>query len=398
MRSVGFTQKYGLASSVMGGVVINDVATEDDVRKGVCLVNTKPGPYDELVIKYLYQPIYASSLQEEKDTLDSWIREYTGDPHYAYIRNQSRFDSDPRNSRGSLGDDHLKSFDYMLPNVRKGFENYYNWFAKDDRDFLMRRRVHSALSERLSGRIYAVLSYIGGIYLNDIREKDAIPSYSMVDREKQKAALDKALELAKNLDWMDDDAHAKEFEIADEKADRLRLDIFNGIFGRLPYVEVCTERFPDAAYTASEYLDDIYGVVWEGVLKHRPLKDFERALQTAFLESIISTSTATSPVGSFKASKTAFAASGKPEINLAALRNGERVDMKMQLLQNPEEIAGFSSVPPIYTNQTKIAAYYFDLLMKTKDMLEKAVSAAPEADRSHYDLLIYRIKKAIEIE
>ncbi len=35
------------------------------------------------------------------------------------------FDSDPRNSRGSLGDDHLKSFDYMLPNVRKGFENYY---------------------------------------------------------------------------------------------------------------------------------------------------------------------------------------------------------------------------------------------------------------------------------
>lgn len=106
LRSVGFTQKYGLASSVMGGVVINDVATEDDVRKGVCLVNTKPGPYDELVIKYLYQPIYASSLQEEKDTLDSWIREYTGDPHYAYIRNQSRFDSDPRNSRGSLGDDH----------------------------------------------------------------------------------------------------------------------------------------------------------------------------------------------------------------------------------------------------------------------------------------------------
>ena len=50
----------------------------------------------------------------------------------------------------------MKSFDYMLPNVRKGFENYYSWFAKEDRDFLMRRRVHSALSERLSGRIYAI--------------------------------------------------------------------------------------------------------------------------------------------------------------------------------------------------------------------------------------------------
>ena len=235
----------------------------------------------------------------------------------------------------------------------------------------MRRRVHSALSERLSGRIYAILSYIGGIYLNDIREKDAIPSYSMVDREKQKAALSKALELAKNLDWVDDTAHLNEFEISDKKADRLRLDIFNGIFGRLPYVEVCTERFPDAAYTASEYLDDIYGIVWEGVLKHRPLENFERALQTAFLESIISTSTATAPIGSFKASNS---------------------------LQNAEEVAGFSSIPPIYTNQTKIAAYYFDLLMRTKDMLKKAISTAPEADRSHYDLLIYRINKATEIE
>lgn len=398
LRSASFTQKYGLASSVMGGVIINDVATEEDVRNGVCLVNAKPGPYDELVIKYLYQPIYASSLQEEKETLDSWIREHTGDPYYAYIRNQSRFDSDPRNSRGSLGDDHLKSFDYMLPNVRKGFENYYSWFAKEDRDFLMRRRVHSALSERLSGRIYAILSYIGGIYLNDIREKDAIPSYSMVDREKQKAALSKALELAKNLDWVDDTAHLNEFEISDKKADRLRLDIFNGIFGRLPYVEVCTERFPDAAYTASEYLDDIYGIVWEGVLKHRPLENFERALQTAFLESIISTSTATAPIGSFKASKTGFAATGKPEINLAALRNGGKVDMKMYSLQNAEEVAGFSSIPPIYTNQTKIAAYYFDLLMRTKDMLKKAISTAPGADRSHYDLLIYRINKATEIE
>ncbi|MCS2383131.1 hypothetical protein NXY25_05060 [Bacteroides thetaiotaomicron] len=80
------------------------------------------------------------------------------------------------------------------------------------------------------------------------------------------------------------------------------------------------------------------------------------------------------------------------------MRNGGKVDMKMYSLQNAEEVAGFSSIPPIYTNQTKIAAYYFDLLMRTKDMLKKAISTAPEADRSHYDLLIYRINKATEIE
>ena len=37
--------------------------------------------------------------------------------------------------------------------------------------------------------------------------------------------MSKALELAKNLDWVDDTAHLNEFEISDKKADRLRLDI-----------------------------------------------------------------------------------------------------------------------------------------------------------------------------
>ena len=398
LRSASFTQKYGLASSVMGGVVINDVATADDVRKGVRLVNTNPGPYDELVIKYLYQPIYASSLQEEKAILDSWIRQHTGDPRYAYIRSQSRFDSDPRNSRGGLGDDHLKSFDYMLSNIRTGCENYYTWFSKGDKDMTMRKRVYSALCERLNSRVYAVLSYVGGIYLNDIREKDVIPSYSMVDREKQKAALNRVLSLAKDLDWIENTARATDFTIADKKTDMMRLDIFKNIFNRLPYIEVCTERFPETAYTASEYLDDIYNVVWEGTLKHRPLDNVEKALQTAFLESIISTSTVTAPIGSFKASKTSFADTWKSEINLTALREGENVEHRLRSLQAPEEISGFSSVPPIYTNQTKVAAYYFDLLMRTKEMLEKSISAMPEADRSHYELLIYRINKAVEIK
>ena len=367
LRSASFTQTYGLASSVMGGVVINDVATADDVRKGVRLVNTNPGPYDELVIKYLYQPIYASSLQEEKAILDSWIRQHTGDPRYAYIRSQSRFDSDPRNSRGGLGDDHLK-------------------------------RVYSALCERLNSRVYAVLSYVGGIYLNDIREKDVIPSYSMVDREKQKAALNRVLSLAKDLDWIENTARATDFTIADKKTDMMRLDIFKNIFNRLPYIEVCTERFPETAYTASEYLDDIYNVVWEGTLKHRLLDNVEKTLQTAFLESIISTSTVTAPIGSFKASKTSFADNWKSEINLTALREGENVEHYLHSLQTPEEVSGFSSIPPIYTNQTKVAAYYFDLLMRTKEMLEKSISAMPEADRSHYELLIYRINKAVEIK
>lgn len=396
LRSVSFTNKYGLASSVMGGVVLNDVASAEDVRKGVRLVHTNPGPYDELVIKYLYKPTYATSLQEEKEILDGWIREHAGDASYTYVRKQSRFESDPRTAYGGFGDDHLKSLAYMLPNIRTGCENYNTWFAKDDRDFTMRKRVHSALCERLGSRIDAILTYVGGIYLNDIRQNDVLPSYSMVDRDKQKTALHKALELAKDLDWVDTTDRSFEFSIGDKKADRMRLNVFSAIFGRLPYIEVCTERFPESAYTANEYLDDVYQAVWEGALKRRPLAGFEKALQEAFLKSIISTSSVTAPIGSFKAAKESFAS--MPKVNLAALREGMRIEAHTELLQDAESVMGFAPVPPIYANQTKIAAYYYDLLLRTKDMLEKSLSTVPEVDRSHYELLIYRIKKAIEID
>lgn len=398
LRSADFTRKYGLASSVMGGVIINDIATAEDVRNGVRLVNTNPGPYDELVIKYLYQPTFASSLQEEKEILDGWIREHTGDPFYTYVRGQ-RFESDPRNCRGALGDDHLKSFDYMLDNLRIGLENYYTWYAEGDRDMYMRERVYSELYDKLRSRMYAVLSYIGGIYLNDIRENDPLPSYSMVEASRQKAAMEKVLSLAKDLSWLSEAAHASDFRVADRKADALRLDIFNGVFGRLPYIEVCTEYFPEEAYTVSAYLDDIYNIVWEGTLKRRPLDNLEKALQTSFLESIISTSTATAPIGSFKASASSFADTRRlPMAELAAMREGRNVEQSMRLLQQQGEVAGFAAIPTVHTNQTKVAAYYFDLLMRTKEMLEKNLSAMPEADRSHYELLIYRVNKAVEIK
>ncbi len=93
---------------------------------------------DELVIKYLYQPIYASSLTRRKATLDSWIRQHTGILIMLISVVSPCFDSDPRNTRGGLGDDHLKSFDYMLSNIRTGCENYYTWFSKGDKDMTMR--------------------------------------------------------------------------------------------------------------------------------------------------------------------------------------------------------------------------------------------------------------------
>lgn len=188
-----------------------------------------PYPYDELVIKYLYKPIYEASPEKEKGILDRWIREHSGDARYAYIRSQPSFDADPRNSREGLGDDALKSLECMLPNLRAAYANYYDWFSKDDRDLSMRRRVYSALCDRLSSRIYTVLSYVGGIYLNDVRDNDSLPAYTIVDKATQRTALQTVLQTAKNLDWLDEAARFSDFPITDKKVDALRLNLFKAI-------------------------------------------------------------------------------------------------------------------------------------------------------------------------
>ena len=64
----------------------------------------------------------------------------------------------------------------------------------------------------------------------------------------------------------------------------------------------------------------------------------------------------------------------------------------------------YGTRPQVISNDFReyVWAYYtlslIHILMRTKDMLKKAISTALEADRSHYDLLIYRINKATEIE
>lgn len=400
LRSVSFTREHGLAPSIMTELVLNSVATPEEVRNGVRLVNTTPGPYDELVVKYLYKPIDVKSWTDEKEVLDGWIRECSGKPEYAYICSQPSFPSDPREMRGALGNDHLKTLDYTLPNLRAAYDNYYSWYANGDADFTLRQYVRSALLGLLETRIQNIFSYIGGIYLNDVRANDVIPAYVMVDAEKQRAALHKGLELAKTIGWVDEDKHASEYEISDKWADKIRLSIFNGIFERLPFVEVCTEKFPEEAYTSSQYLDDVYNAVWEPTLSHRSPDDFEKTLQTAFLSSIIQTSSAVAPVGSFSVSASAYSFTGmSADMYLAGLREGKRPNRKLSgKAMAGEEISAFSPVRPVHANQTKIAAYYFDLLMRTKEMLEEAAASASGDDKSYYDLLLYRINKAIDID
>ena len=76
----------GTAPSIMDYARFNYVAQPGD---GDVALMPNIGVYDKYSIKWGYKPIpYASSAEEEKKTLDSWILEHAGDPMYRFGRQQ----------------------------------------------------------------------------------------------------------------------------------------------------------------------------------------------------------------------------------------------------------------------------------------------------------------------
>lgn len=405
LRSASFTREYGLSPSIMDDIVYNYIAQPEDVKKGVRLTPKGIGPYDEYVIKWLYSPVYeAASPKEELPVLDRWIREQEKEPYGRYARRQPYFEVDPSALTGDLGDDHIRAMQYMLKNVRYSLEHFFEWYGDDDRNIALRSRLYRDLTDMFTSQVYRVLTYAGGMYIRDVREGYDRLSYEPVDKARQREAVAYVMRLAKNLSWLEPEELHEIFEIGDPFLEKCRFEIFNALFSRLEYVEVCAQKSGDP-YTADEFMEDIYRTVWEGTLGNRDLDAVEMELQTAFLNSLIEVSSVVAPAGKFKSGKgNALAYRGGEEFSLQALRSLEN-RLKQEgslsftdrlLIQRQAEVEGYSPLAPLRTDQSAIPARYFGWLHKTRSLLRKAVVTARKDTRLHYEFLLYKIGKALD--
>ncbi len=82
LRSGTFTQQYGIATTIMDYARYNYVAQPGD--ENIRFVR-QLGPYDMYAINWGYRVIpNAKTSEDEKPTLNSWIKEHEGDPMYMF--------------------------------------------------------------------------------------------------------------------------------------------------------------------------------------------------------------------------------------------------------------------------------------------------------------------------
>jgi hypothetical protein len=184
LRSASFTQKWGLAATIMDYTRYNYVAQPGD--EGVRWVRML-GPYDKYAINWGYRFIpEANSAQAEKSTLNSWIVEKAGDPRYLFGGN-NRFD--PSSQTESVGDDPIKASTYGLMNLKIVAPNLADWTATPDEGYEDLNELYGELIGVWSRYAGHVVTNIGGVYEHFITTDQTGVTYTHVSKEEQKNSM-----------------------------------------------------------------------------------------------------------------------------------------------------------------------------------------------------------------
>ena len=401
LRSVSFTRKYGIVPSVMDDFPCNRIAQPEDVKNGVLLVQDRLGEYDYEVIKYLYKPIPGvKEVKAEKPVLEKWIKEMQAKPYCVYRRNPDSWAKfDPKVVRGDLGDDPIKAMNYMLPNMKGAIKNFFEWYKEGDLDMEARRLFNMELTGLFTTTIRPLMIYIGGIEIFDVEEGDQAPSYKVIPKATQRKVLKYLFDLSKDLSWIDNKEVLTQMQISDLPSLKMRNEIFNGIMSRFRYVGIAAQK-SGGDYTQEEFIQDIYDEVWKNTIRNRPLTKHDMDMEQLFLASIIATSCVDAPATVFAPQFSDGLRSLNPLeielVNQMQVQEQNRFTLDRPAGDEFEEVAGYSSIPYFEAFDGSTAHIYLEMLFKTRDLINRALVNSSGETKLHYELMLYRIKKALK--
>ena len=287
LRSAEFTEKYGTAPSIMDYARFNYIAQPGD--EGVALM-PNIGIYDKYAIEWGYRPILdATTPEDEKKTLDSWILKHAGDPMYRFGKQQSGGVIDPSSQTEDLGDDAMKASSYGIANLKRIVPNLIKWTAEDGKDYSDLGTMYGEVLGQFNRYMGHVTANIGGVYeiYKTYDQEGAV--YTPVDKAKQKEAL-KFLqnELFTTPEWLlDTDIFNKiEFDGSLERIRGTQTRTLNDIldFGRMQRMTENETTNGKNAYGLLDMMQDLRKGVFSELNSGKAIDAYRRNLQRAYID------------------------------------------------------------------------------------------------------------------
>ena len=249
LRSPSFTQRYGISASIMDELPYNLVAQPGDKERGVALMQQGPGVYDEYVVDWLYRPVPgAATPEDEVAELDRRIAARRSDPMCLYTPPPVAVALDPRSMPYNLGDDPVRAAAYEFANYAYVMKHADEWIGEEDADYTFRSLVQASVMNQLYYAFVSVSANLGGVYLNEKYEGDALPTYLSVPRDLQRRALRFMLERLEDMSWLDNERLNKDVVEVVSLGEYCRDMLSDVIFKSLSTLDLSASKSDDPLY------------------------------------------------------------------------------------------------------------------------------------------------------
>jgi hypothetical protein len=185
LRSATFTNKYGIAATIMDYARYNYIAQPGD--KGVRFVR-QLGPYDHYAINWGYRYLPdARSAQDEVATLNKWIEEKAGDPIYRFGAGESY---DAESQTEDIGNDPVKASTYALQNLKQVAPKLHDWTAAQTNSYEDLEELYGELVGVYSRYIGHVVTNVGGVKEDRKKANQKGSVFTPVAAKEQQTSLD----------------------------------------------------------------------------------------------------------------------------------------------------------------------------------------------------------------
>lgn len=383
LRSVSFTQRYGLSSSIMDEIKFNYVAQPGD--DGVRLTS-KLGPYDEYAVRWLYAPLCGvDSSREKEKVLASWLDEKVNDPVYRYGWRPERYLYDPSRLEGDLGNDAIKAGNYAMRNLKETLLHLDEW-VPDDADGSVRKAIYKEAGFYFETLLTNAIKNVGGAYIYVPHEKTGVPSYRVVDKETQKRSLLWVLEQLREGEWLGQPELVTLNDFVTPAVWRVFRRFASEPFLREEYV-CLFENLDSASYSLHDYAIDLYQGVWKNAIENRPLTELDKYMQRQWMES---SEYRIRVMGGNALSKS---------LALTMLADEVILDDSFGLRPMNSLLFGEYTREPSTSKLNNINdshMYFFVVMQECRTMLKQRIQDCVEADRPHYQAMLYCLESLLK--
>jgi hypothetical protein len=183
LRSGDFTQKMGIAATIMDYARYNYIAQPGD--KNIRFVR-QLGPYDDYAIEWGYRYFSNSSPEEDQKILKSFVDKRSTEPMYMF----GGRGNDPNAQTEDIGNNSVKASTYGLSNLKIVASNLDQWTISKGQNYEDLEELYSEMLGVYRRYIYHVVGNVGGVHETLLHKGQAGTPYEVVDKDQQKNALD----------------------------------------------------------------------------------------------------------------------------------------------------------------------------------------------------------------